>query len=524
MADHDAEPLEAVLRRLKKERDEADARYNEALTAVDRALHSPVPIPQPPSTLDDHQVAALNAAWNIIPAPPSASGFRQRIAGFVWGVIGPYLQRQLTFNSLLVDHLNRNANAARNAHRVAEQTADALRAQMAAVAQFETRLIQYFQQFTAYVDTKDRDTAGGALVLNAAVNGLADNVDKRWESMSVREQRARGRMDALTAAHDDLRTTIGTVQQGLMTIKREMERMAVVGPPTGSASGDPHSVGPRLPDPAPRRADSGTLQASSRDVFAPALDAYKYLSFEDQFRGSREAIRERFESYVSLFDNRSLVLDVGCGRGEFLDLLKARGIDARGIDLNHEMAEACRSRGLDVTEADAVAYLATLEDGSLGGIFSAQVVEHLQPAYLLRFLELAFHKLRPGGRMVLETLNPACWVAFFDSYIRDITHVWPLHPETLKYLVVASGFSGARVEFRSPVREEDKLQTFAAPLSSMPALADIAEAFNANVEKLNARMFTYLDYAVVGDKATEEHGPRKNTDEHGRTRTTDEHG
>ena len=165
------------------------------------------------------------------------------------------------------------------------------------------------------------------------------------------------------------------------------------------------------------------------------------------------------------------------------------------------MAEACRARGLDVTEADAVGYLSTIEDGSLGGIFSAQVVEHLAPAYLLRFLELSFHKLRPGGRLVLETLNPACWVAFFDSYIRDITHVWPLHPDTLKYLVVASGFSSASVEFRSPVPEHDKLQAFAAPSNETP-LVDLAEAFNANVEKLNARMFTYLDYAVIGDKAS----------------------
>ena len=505
MADHDAEPLEAVLRRLKKERDDADARYNEALTAVDRALHTPAAIPQPPSILDDHQIAALNDAWNIIPAPPSAPGFRRRMAGFIWSVIGPYLQRQLTFNSLLVDHLNRNANAARNAHRVAEQTADALRDQMAALAQFETRLIQYFQQFTAYVDTKDRDTAGGALVLNAALNGLADNVAKRWESMSVRDQRVSGRMDALTAAHEDLRSTIGTLQQGLMTIKREMERTAAFASPASQTIPDPGSP---TPDPAYRQA------ASSTHVFSPALDAYKYVGFEDQFRGSREAIRERFASYVSLFDNRSPVLDVGCGRGEFLDLLKTRAIDGRGIDLNHEMAEACWARGLDVSEADAVRYLSTLQDGSLGGIFSAQVVEHLEPAYLLQFLELAFHKVRPGGRLVLETLNPACWVAFFDSYIRDITHVWPLHPETLKYLVVASGFSGARVEFRSPVREEDKLQAFAAPPWGMPALADLAEAFNANVEKLNARMFTYLDYAVIGDKATEGHR-HEATEQHG---------
>jgi SAM-dependent methyltransferase len=485
MTDNAVEPLEAVLQRLKEERDDADARYNDALTGVDRALRSASAIPQPPLTLDDHQIAALNEHWNIIPAPPNAGGFRQKAAGFIWRVIGPYLQRQLTFNSLLVDHINRNASITREGHRAAERTADALRDQLAAIAQFQGRLIEYFQQITAYVDTKDRETAGTSLVLNASLSGLADNVAKRWESMSTREQRVSARMDALTAAHDDLRNTIGTLQQGLMTIKRELERMTTFSSAPSQPVSDP---GSRIPDPG------------SRDAFSPALDAYKYVGFEDQFRGSRDAIRQRFESYVPLFEGRGTVLDVGCGRGEFLDLLGARRIDARGIDLNHEMAEACRERGLDVKEADAVGYLSTLEDDSLGGIFSAQVVEHLEPAYLLRLLELACHKLRPGGRLVLETLNPACWVAFFESYIRDITHVWPLHPDTLKYLVVASGFTSARVEFRSPVPPEDKLQAFAAP-EGAAALADLAEAFNSNVEKLNARMFTYLDYAVIGDKA-----------------------
>jgi O-antigen chain-terminating methyltransferase len=161
------------------------------------------------------------------------------------------------------------------------------------------------------------------------------------------------------------------------------------------------------------------------------------------------------------------------------------------------MVELCRARGLDVTEMDAVSYLSTLQDGSLGGLFSAQVVEHLQPAYLLRFLDLAFDKIRPGGRIVLETLNPACWVAFFDSYIRDITHVWPLHPETMKYLVLASGFSRADLEYRSPVAPEDRLQTIAVSNAAGP-IPDLIEAFNANVEKLNARLFTHRDYAVIG--------------------------
>jgi SAM-dependent methyltransferase len=238
----------------------------------------------------------------------------------------------------------------------------------------------------------------------------------------------------------------------------------------------------------------------SRDAFSGALDAYKYVGFEDQFRGSREVIRERLASYLPLFDGAADVLDVGCGRGEFLDLLAAGGIRARGIDLNHEMAEGCRARGLDVTEADAVGYLSALPDASLGGVFAAQVVEHLEPGYLLRFLELAFHKLRPGGRLVLETLNPACWVAFFESYIRDITHVLPLHPETLKYLVVASGFTKAAIEFRSPVAPQDRLQPIAVPAGGNAALDDLTEAFNANVEKLNGRMFTFMDYALVAER------------------------
>jgi SAM-dependent methyltransferase len=483
MADQSPEPLEAVLRRLKEERDAADARYNEALTALDRTVRPPAPLPRPAPGIDDHQITPLNEAWNILPAPPQASGFRRKLTGFVWGVVAPYLQRQLTFNSLLVDHVNRNATAQRKAHRAADVIVTALSEQFAAHAEFQSRLISYLQQITAYVDTKDRDTATGALVLNASLSGLAENVDKRMESLAARDHRYDGRAAALVAAQDELRTTLGVVQQGFMTLKRVVESPGVnqETSPTGPAGGQ-------------------MAPAPSRDAFSGALDAYKYVGFEDQFRGSQEVIRERLASYLPIFDGAADVLDVGCGRGEFLDLLAAGGISARGIDLNHEMAEGCRARGLDVTEADAVGYLATLPDASLGGIFAAQVVEHLQPGYLLRFLELAFHKLRPGGRLVLETLNPACWVAFFESYIRDITHVLPLHPETLKYLVVASGFTKAAIEFRSPVPPQDRLQPIAVPAGGNAALDDLTEAFNANVEKLNSRMFTYLDYAVIGEK------------------------
>jgi O-antigen chain-terminating methyltransferase len=125
----------------------------------------------------------------------------------------------------------------------------------------------------------------------------------------------------------------------------------------------------------------------------------------------------------------------------------------------------------------------------------------MEPAYLLRFLDVCFEKLQPDGVLVLETLNPACWTAFFESYIRDITHRWPLHPETLKYLVTASGFTRTTIEFRSPVPAQDRLQGIALPAEGTDTiLHEMSEAFNANVDKLNARMFTHMDYAVVAQK------------------------
>jgi SAM-dependent methyltransferase len=478
VTDQPQDALAATLRRLKAERDDADALYNDALTTLDRSLPRALPFAALPSPVDDHQVTPLNESWNILPAPPAAgSGLRGRLARFVWRVVGPYFERQLTFNSRLVDHVNRSTAAARAAHAAEQATLAALERHLADLAVFHQRLMLYLQQVTGYVDTKDRDTGAGALVLNAAVSGLAETSAKHWESLAAREARVESRADALAAAQDELRAMISVSQQGVLSLKRAVERAGAAPEQPAAAAAAPGGSGP---------------------VFAP-LDAYKYVGFEDQFRGSQADIRRRLESYLPFFDGVRDVLDVGCGRGEFLDLLGERGIPARGLDSNHEMAEVCRARGLDVAEADAVTYLTALPDGSLGGLFAAQVVEHLPPAYLLRLLELAFHKLRPGGRLVLETLNPACWVAFFDSYIRDITHVWPLHPDTLKYLVSASGFTRTRIEFRSPVAAEDRLQPIAVA-GAERALADLAEAFNANVEKLNSRMFTFLDYAVVAER------------------------
>lgn len=478
------EPLEARLRRLQQERDEADRRYNEALSQLDAAIPRAPGVAEPVLPVDERQLPSLNEAWNILPAPPQASGMAGRLTGLIWRTVAPYLQRQLTFNSVLVDHLNRTNEALKGAHHRDVENAAALRAQLDALNGFHARLMLYLQRITEYVDTKDRHSGSGALVLNAAISDLADAQAKYRESLEAREHRYDARVSALSAAHEDLRGMVGVAQHAVASLRRVMERLDAGAAPA---------------------ADRGHVPpgGDAAQPFAPSLDAYKYVAFEDQFRGSQEEIRARQESYLPFFEHlaggAAPVLDIGCGRGEFIDLLIARNVPARGVDLNHEMAESCRARGLDVAHADAVGFLEGIRDDSLGGLFAAQVVEHLEPSYLLRLLDLAFQKLRPDGVLVLETLNPACWTAFFESYIRDITHRWPLHPETLKYLATASGFTRVDVEFRSPVPPQDRLQTIAGGAVGLEP--EIVEAFNANVEKLNARLFTYMDYAVVARKA-----------------------
>jgi O-antigen chain-terminating methyltransferase len=334
----------------------------------------------------------------------------------------------------------------------------------------------YLQTVTGLVDTKVRSEHIATLtnMLETGASTMGNEFRRHREAMAAREQR-------YVAAVDELRTSIASVQQTGLMLKRELERglPASAPPPAPLVNGPAGAVPP--------------AQAPAR------LGDDKYVAFETRFRGSEAEIRARLLQYVDVFDGAENVLDLGCGRGEFLALLRERGIRAHGLDINHEMAEACRAAGLEAHEGDALAYLESLPDASLGGLIAVQVVEHFQPAYLARFLDTAYHKLRPGSAIVLETLNPACWFAFFEAYIRDVTHAWPLHPETLKFLVVASGFQRVDLRWLSPYPADAKLQHIELPPDAgTVALTALARAFNENVDKANAVMFSYLDYAVVG--------------------------
>lgn len=171
-----------------------------------------------------------------------------------------------------------------------------------------------------------------------------------------------------------------------------------------------------------------------------------YAGFEDVFRGPEALVRERQRVYLDLLVAEAPVLDVGCGRGELLELLAGAGIAASGVDADASMVARCREKGLEVVEGEGLTYLRALETSSLGALFCAQVVEHLHADELRALLDEAQRVLRPGGVFVAETVNPHALGAF-KTFWTDPTHRLPLFPEVLVVLAAGAGFEAAEVIF-----------------------------------------------------------------------------
>ena len=169
-----------------------------------------------------------------------------------------------------------------------------------------------------------------------------------------------------------------------------------------------------------------------------------YVAFEDLFRGSSERVRRSQRPYLALLREHAPVLDVGCGRGEMLAQLAEEGIAASGVDSDPGMVSRCRASGLEVALGDAGEHLRSLADGSLGAVFSAQVIEHLPFDALRELLQLALAKLRPGGLFIAETVNPHR-ISSLKTFWVDLTHQHPIFPEVALALCGIAGYRSGYV-------------------------------------------------------------------------------
>jgi len=219
------------------------------------------------------------------------------------------------------------------------------------------------------------------------------------------------------------------------------------------------------------------------------LDAM-YATFEDHFRGTRADIRNRQSIYVPLVRaacagmTDAMVLDLGCGRGEWLETLRDEGISARGIDLNQVFLEGCKAIDLEVAEADVVDHLRSLKSASLGTVTSFHLIEHLALDRVIAMIDETLRVLRPGGLAIFETPNPENVFVGSCSFYSDPTHRKPLPPGMTKYLFEARGFCSVDLLFLHPH------DTSAHILASDPAVSNF----------INKHFFGPQDYAVVAKK------------------------
>jgi 2-polyprenyl-3-methyl-5-hydroxy-6-metoxy-1,4-benzoquinol methylase len=210
---------------------------------------------------------------------------------------------------------------------------------------------------------------------------------------------------------------------------------------------------------------------------APA--ALDYQAFSDRFRGSENHVRGSQQFYLGRFHGE--VLDIGCGQGEFLEVMREAGVSAKGIDQSEESIANCRAKGLEVEQADLFTYLSAAADKSLDGIFSSQVVEHLPVNGIPAMIQLCAAKLREGGLIAIETPNPACLAIFATHFYLDPTHVRPVPSQLLAFYLQESGFGGIEVVERFPASD------------SFPELNQLPEA-------VRNKFFGGLDYVIFAHK------------------------
>ena len=243
-------------------------------------------------------------------------------------------------------------------------------------------------------------------------------------------------------------------------------------------------------------ADHGA-RAPSGDVAVPpppaaSSESFDYVAFERRFRGDPARILEQArERYLPLLREHAPVLDVGCGAGALLEILRDEGVDASGVDITSDMVAEAQARGLDVHQADAVEYLRTQPENSLGSIVAIQVIEHLPIEVLVQLLELAASRLRPGGLFIAETPNPGSLFVLGNSYILDPTHVWPIHPALATFLCESAGFHRIDVRYYEPA------ESLHLPLITDPDAPPWVESINRAFEQLNTTLYGPLDYAVI---------------------------
>ena len=358
--------------------------------------------------------------------------------------------------------------------------------------------LQRSSTFTALVTTASQKPLIGPLV-SAARRGIRTSLT--WYMNGILEQvsrfagnsvRATGlvneRVNYLERRLDSLRDDVKAIDDWVATVDEERisEKLARLDRAVRDLRAKVEN--------ATRSGGSGTAAARPGATSWAAESSFDYFEFENRFRGDPEAIADRQRFYVDLFRGAAKpVVDLGAGRGEFLGLLREAGVASYGVDRHADMVGECRQKGFEIVEADVLEHLAAAEAGSLGGIFCCQMIEHLAPAEVPRFFELAHAALAVGAPLVVETINPESLFVFAHAFYVDLGHLRPMHPLTLEFLAQEVGFSSVKVEYLSPVPPEFRPQ-------AVPGDGELVDAIDENFRRIDEILFGPQDFAIVAHR------------------------
>ncbi|UCH94630.1 MAG: class I SAM-dependent methyltransferase [Candidatus Aminicenantes bacterium] len=333
------------------------------------------------------------------------------------------------------------------------------------------QLIEYKRFFNK---KKKKGIKEKLLEFNQGLNDLITIQDKEWDAYSNNHstmvfKSLQWKIEKLEAEYSNVKTLLAN----FIGIEKSLQRLIA-------------SIDEKAGD----QAKAETISQLER--MKEQLSPYQYSDFEQRFRGDEKTVKEKLKIYLPIFAHSDHVLDIGCGRGEFLELLQEQGKQGQGIDISESLLAIARDKGLTCQKSDALQYLKQQSAGSIAGIFSAQVIEHLQPEYLRELVIESFRVLKRNSPILLETVNPLSIFALSNIYFLDVTHQKPLHPEFMRYLLESSGFSEVNIIYPEELTGER--------LEDISPENSLAREFNTNVDKLNKLLYASPVYAVTGTK------------------------
>ena len=327
--------------------------------------------------------------------------------------------------------------------------------------EFIENLVRHLNETGRYIDSRDE-------YVRAELEKLVQRID-----------------DEKTGAFFDLQRQLGS------TVHDFDQRVAQVDAMVRGLEGIVNNLG-RLSDNNPPLAKSVESEGAGE---SPSKG---YLLLENRYRGSEVEIERRLSIYPPMFKKAEApVVEIGSGRGELQRLFKEASVKSYGVDMDTVMVNVANASGCKTFYGDGIAHLRALSDRSIGGIIAVQVVEHLTKSQIEELCDLAKRKVVAGGRIVFETINPQSVLALSSNYFRDMTHVWPVHPDTLGYMGTLAGLKLIETKMLSPVSANHLLKEIPVDSSHLPAVADAIGRLNQNLRQLNTLLYGFQDYCVV---------------------------